>query len=102
MSRDETVTNRNPKTTIITAPDDPAGRCRSGIRCVAAIAATSADRAEADEPERQVALGPAGSPRRLAPTVPRSRSPDRSEPTISGRAWSRLIIPPVATAPAPM
>ena len=58
VSRDETVTNRNPQSTIMTAPTiRPA--VLAGIRCVAAIAATRPSVPSADQPERQVALGAA-------------------------------------------
>ncbi len=38
----------------------------------------------------------------LAPLAARSRSPERTELTIIGMARNMLMMPPVATAPAPM
>ena len=60
-------------------------------------------RAEEDDRQGQVAVGAATPP----PASHRrdcrmSRSPAAIEATISGRARNRLMMPPAATAPAPM
>ena len=102
VSRDETVTNRNPNSRIITAPSMPHGVTPSpndGTNISAAASprlpnsTTSIDRSRS---VRAVSSAPAA---RLAR---RSRNPDTIEARISGSARNMLMMPPAATAPAPM
>ena len=97
VSREETVTNRKPSTTI---------RRRRRGSCAAAGASMIAtiEREAADEHDlhREIAVGAqargrARRVRRGSPSGPRSRLPQ-----IVGSERSRLMMPPAATAPAPM
>ena len=86
-------------------PRRPGRRCRSGSGR-RGDRRHQADRPEPDDEHRQVALGPSVA----APVdagLGRPRAPGRGsaapiEARIIGRTWKTLMIPPVATAPAPM
>ena len=99
--RELTVTNRNPKSTIIAPPMSRPGRS-VGISCDAATASTSPS-----EPRTTTAMGRSRSVRGMPPSSPdrperRSRRLPVTEATISGSALIMLRMPPAATAPAPM
>ena len=80
VSRDETVTNRKPKSDDHHRADDPAGDVGRASGASRRSRRPAPIVPSADEPERQVALGPAGACRPLAcPSAARSRRPDRSE-----------------------
>ncbi len=103
VSRDETVTNRNPKSGDHQGADDPPGHVDLGGKKPARRDhGDQGGRADADDPERQVAVGPARSTAPVAPDRARSPRPDLIEPRINGIACKRLITPPAATAPAPI
>ena len=103
VSRDETVTNRKPKSTTRIAPTiRPTWSV--GISVDEAIAAT-----RPTEPSTTNQPGRSRSVRRTWPVAfafepprVRSRNAPAAEPRIIGRTWKTLMMPPVATAPAPM
>ena len=61
-----------------------------------------AEAAEQHDVHRQVALGAGGGLLAARRRWRRSRRPETMEPKISGRARNMLMMPPAATAPAPM
>ena len=96
VSRDDTVTNRNPSTTISAAPT--AFMCSAGASMIATISArqpnttTFIDRSRSVRSREVVAAAP---PRK-------SFSPSSRLLQIVGSDRNRLMMPPAATAPAPM
>ena len=90
VSRDETVTNRNPNSTIMAAADEAERREAQAERRGEAIAATSAEAAEHHDPHRQVVLGPRACRRRRRPLRGRRsgragrRTPTRRSPAAPG------------------
>ncbi len=101
VRREETVTNRKPNRTIITAPMKFMCRVRAAMM---AISSTMT-------PPTTKLVGRSRSVRSFSPASPffaaacearRSDRPPASPRQIIGSDCTRLISPPVATAPAPM
>ncbi len=102
VRREETVTNRKPKQTISSAP----------IRFMCRVRAAMIANSRTITPPTTKLVGRSRSVRgRTPPPLPLaaaalaariSERPPRSPCQIIGSDWTRLIIPPVATAPAPM
>ena len=102
VSRDETVTNRKPNSRIISAPRKPSKLKPSPSCGTRHQREHHAEAAEQHDGHRQVALG-AARPRPCRRRWPRrSRRPATIELKISGKARHMLMMPPAATAPAPM
>ncbi len=105
VRRDDTVTNRKPKSTMRPAPRTC--MCRSGTQertaCRGLVAQMAATRASVPTPTNHRGRSRSVRPVPPSPPTPRmSRTAERSEPMMSGRAWKRLMMPPAATSPAPM
>ena len=94
--RDDTVTKKNPKTTISRAPSRFTPICGS----------TVSSSASPSEPTIVTQIGRSRSVRSrvvAVPTLPlRSWKPERKALTIVGSARSSAMMPAEATAPAPM
>jgi hypothetical protein len=101
VKREETVTNKNPKSTTSMAPSR-----LTPLKGVPNGKATQIAATNASVPMPTTRMGRSRSVRRAtgaARTDPRrSRNPAASEATISGTARHKLMMPPVATAPAPI
>ena len=101
--REDTTEKKKPKTTIATADSTPIhtpGTARSCGRNDMNSTSTS-------EPATTTDSGRSRSVRGLRSSPPcdrswRSRNEERNESRIVGSAFSRLMMPPAATAPAPM
>ena len=102
VSRDETVTNRNPKTMISTAAATrapmPVPPTYSGL--ANAMTTTSARTADEHEVHRQVAVGARDSTARLRSSTRRVReSASAARARSIGSERNTLMMPPAATAP---
>src|SRR6185503_17273241 len=101
VNRDETVTKRNPNSTISTAPR--MFMCSIGASQMASTMPRLPNRTNFTDRSRSVrgtaatAAAPALSRLEL-----RSRNPDLTDAMMSGMARNMAMMPPVATAPAPM
>ena len=103
VRRDETVTNRKPNSRIMTAPRMPWKLKPEAQLRDRRQGEHQGEAAEEDDGHRQVALGAGRGGRAAGRRWPRrSRRPETIEPMISGSARHMLMMPPAATAPAPM
>ncbi len=97
VMRDETVTNRNPKTiTRMAARKFP---------CIGIFGATARKIASRNEPPSTKAVGRSRSVRSVAVVAapaPKSLMPSRADATIVGSVRPSVIRPAASTAPAPM
>ena len=103
VMRDETTEKKNPKTMMDTA-EIRAGPIPGTVR---SCGRNDMNTARATDPMRTTEIGMSRSVRRRssAPPIPvsrRSRNDARKLSMIVGIALTRLMIPPAATAPAPM
>ena len=103
VMREDTTEKKNPKITMMTAESSatntPGTACSCGRN---AMKSARPSEPKITSLKRQVALG---APRWGAVAVlvaRRSRNDGRNESTMVGIAFTRLMMPPAATAPAPM
>ena len=99
VSRDDTVTNRNPNKTMSSAPSRFISSV--GAKVMAASSTITPPATNFIDMSRSV-RGVPPSVRASARDRPRSRKPSRKPCQMVGADWIRLNIPPAATAPAPM
>ncbi len=97
VSREETVTNKNPNTTIRIAPSQ-----FIFMEGVTQIAATSARQPKATNFIDKSRYVRSAVVRACAAAAPKSAKPVRMPCQISGIERIKLMMPPAATAPAPM
>ena len=96
VRREDTVTNMNPNTTISSAPGT--FMCRDGATVMATMIAMMPPSTHFNERSRSVRTTDAS----LVPALRKSRKPSLSPCQIIGSDRNTLIMPPAATAPAPM
>lgn len=103
VSREETVTKRKPNSTMNKAPTRPSTVKPSPSCGAAAIASTSPMLPKITSVNGR-SRSVRGRPRPFSLLAPVDKSPSapRSERKMSGMACTMLMMPPVATAPAPM
>ena len=105
VSREETVTNRKPNITMHTAPNEPV---EAESQAQGRRSRQGDDQAQAAE-NRRTSQGRSRSRARHARALllagrrmRRSPKAPCNERMINGSAWNMLMMPPVATAPAPI